>query len=50
MRSHVVELGLTTDAELDELFVAALAHLDKPDTVVMPNLFLLVSGCKRTPA
>jgi ubiquinone/menaquinone biosynthesis C-methylase UbiE len=50
MRSHVVELGLATDVELDELFVAALAHLDKPDTVVMPNLFFLVSGCKRTPA
>jgi ubiquinone/menaquinone biosynthesis C-methylase UbiE len=48
MRSHIVELGLATEAELDELLVAALAHLDNPDTVVVPSHIFLVSGCKRT--
>jgi len=46
MRPHVFELGLATEAELDELSAAALAHLDNPDTVVMPNLMFLVSGRK----
>jgi ubiquinone/menaquinone biosynthesis C-methylase UbiE len=46
MRPHVLELGLATEAELDELFAAALAHLDNPDTVVMPHMTFLVSGRK----
>jgi ubiquinone/menaquinone biosynthesis C-methylase UbiE len=46
MRPHVLELGLATEAEIDELFAAALAHLDNPDTVVMPHMSFLVSGRK----
>jgi ubiquinone/menaquinone biosynthesis C-methylase UbiE len=30
MRPHVLELGLATERELDQLFSAALAHLDNP--------------------
>ena len=39
MRSQVLEMGLATDTELDELDTAARAHLDDPDTVVM-------AGCR----
>jgi SAM-dependent methyltransferase len=46
MRPHVLELGLASEAELDELDAAARAHLDDPDTVVMPGLFFLVSARK----
>jgi ubiquinone/menaquinone biosynthesis C-methylase UbiE len=44
MRRDILELGLATDAELDQLFAAALTHLDNPDTVVMPHMWFLVSG------
>lgn len=44
MQSHVLELGLATEAELDELMAGALAHLDNPDTVVVPHMSFLVSG------
>lgn len=46
MRPHVIELGLATDPELDQLFTAALAHLDDPDTVVVAGIYFLVSGRK----
>ncbi|MGB9308785.1 MAG: methyltransferase domain-containing protein [Mycobacterium sp.] len=46
MRPQVIELGLATEPELDELFADALAHLDNPDVVVMPNLNFLVSARK----
>ncbi len=46
LREKVVELCLATETELDELFAAALAHLDNPDVVVMPHLSFLVSGRK----
>ena len=46
MRPFAVELGLATETELDELFAQALAHLDNPEVVVMPNLSFLVSGRK----
>jgi hypothetical protein len=48
MRAHVVEQGLATNTELDELFAAAVAHLANPDVVVMPHLSFLVSGRKPT--
>jgi SAM-dependent methyltransferase len=48
MRPHVLDLGLATETELDELMTAALAHLDHPDTVVMPHMNFLVSGRKPT--
>ena len=46
LREKVVELSLATETELDELFAAALDHLDNPDVVVMPHLSFLVSGRK----
>jgi SAM-dependent methyltransferase len=46
MQTQVVELGLVTRDELDGLFADALAHLDDPDTVVMPAVYFLVSGRK----
>ena len=46
VREKVMELCLATETELDELFAAALAHLDDPDVVVMPHLSFLVSGRK----
>ena len=44
MRPQVLEMGLATAAELDELDAAARAHLDDPDTVVMHGLFFLTWG------
>jgi SAM-dependent methyltransferase len=46
MRPYVLELGLASEAELDELDAAARAHLDDPDTVVMPHMSFLVSARK----
>jgi hypothetical protein len=46
MRPHVLELGLASEAELDELDAAARAHLNDPDTVVIPHMFFLVSARK----
>jgi ubiquinone/menaquinone biosynthesis C-methylase UbiE len=46
MRPRILEQGLASEAELDELDAAARAHLDDPDTVVMPHLFFLVSARK----
>jgi SAM-dependent methyltransferase len=46
MRTQVIELGLVTEEELEGLFVDALAHLDHPDTLVMPAVYFLVSGRK----
>jgi hypothetical protein len=38
MRPQVLEVGLATDTEPDELDGAARAHLDDPDTVVLSGL------------
>lgn len=46
MRSQVLEMGLATAAELDELDAAARARLDDPDTVVMSGLLFLTWGRK----
>jgi hypothetical protein len=46
MRPHVLALGLASETELDDLDAAARAHLDDPDTVVIPNIFFLVSARK----
>jgi hypothetical protein len=46
MRPQVLEMGLATPAELDELDTAARAHLDDPYTVVMSGLFFLTWGRK----
>jgi ubiquinone/menaquinone biosynthesis C-methylase UbiE len=46
MRPQVLEMGLATPGELDELDAAARAHLDNPDTVVMSGLLFLTWGRK----
>jgi SAM-dependent methyltransferase len=46
MRPKVLEMGLATATEVDELDAAARAHLDDPDTVVMSGLFFLTWGRK----
>ena len=49
MRPQVLEMGLATAAELDELDAAARAHLDDPDTVWMSGLLFLTWGRKPDP-
>jgi len=46
MRPQVLELGLASGAELDQLDAAARAHLDDPHTIVMSHPFFLVWGRK----
>jgi len=46
MRPQVLEMGLATGTELDDLDAAARAHLDDPHTVVMSGLLFLTWGRK----
>jgi len=46
MRPQVLEMGLASVAELDELDTAARAHLDDPHTVVISGLLFLTWGRK----
>jgi len=46
MRPHVLEMGLATEAELDELDAAARARLNDPRTVAVPGLVFLAWGRK----
>jgi SAM-dependent methyltransferase len=46
MRPQVLEMGLASAAELDELDAAARAHLDDPRTIVMYGLLFLTWGRK----
>ena len=46
MRPQVLEMGLATATELDDLDAAARAHLDDPHTVVMSGLLFLTWGRK----
>jgi ubiquinone/menaquinone biosynthesis C-methylase UbiE len=46
MRPQVLEMGLASSAELDELDAAARAHLGDPHTVVMFGLLFLTWGRK----
>jgi SAM-dependent methyltransferase len=46
MRPQVLEMGLASAAELDELDTAARAHLDDPHTVVIYGLLFLTWGRK----
>lgn len=46
MRRHVVDMGLASIAELDELDTAARVHLDDPRTIVMFGLLFLTWGRK----
>lgn len=46
MRPQIVEMGLASEQELDELDAAARPHLEDPRTVVMSGLLFLVWGRK----
>ena len=46
MRTQIVEMGLASGQELDELDAAARPHLEDPHTVVMSGLLFLVWGHK----
>jgi ubiquinone/menaquinone biosynthesis C-methylase UbiE len=46
IRSQVLEMGLASAAELDELDAAARTHLDDPHTVVISGLLFLTWGRK----
>jgi SAM-dependent methyltransferase len=46
MRPQVLEMGLATEAELDELDAAARAHLDDPRTIAVSGLLFLTWGRK----
>lgn len=49
MRPQVVEMGLASVAELNELDTAARAHLNDPHTIVMSGLLFLTWGRKTGP-
>lgn len=46
IRSHVLETGAASAAELDELDAAARTHLEDPHTVVISGLLFLTWGHK----
>ena len=46
MRPQILDMGLATERDLDQLDRAARQHLDDPDTVVMPFLWFLAWGRK----
>jgi SAM-dependent methyltransferase len=52
IRPQVLQMGLASAADLDELDAAARAHLTDPRTVAMSGLLFLTWGCKpgRAPA
>jgi hypothetical protein len=49
MRPQVLEMGLASVAELDELDTAARAHLDDPHTVAIYGLLFLTWSRKPDP-
>ncbi|HEX9539661.1 MAG TPA: methyltransferase domain-containing protein [Streptosporangiaceae bacterium] len=46
MRPQILEMGLASEAELDELDAAARAHLDDPRTIAISGLLFLAWGRK----
>ena len=46
MRAKIIEHGIASAQELDDLDEALRAHLDDPGTLVIPNLFILTWGRK----
>jgi hypothetical protein len=46
MRPQIVEMGLASEAELEELDAVARAHLDDPSTVAVFGLLFLAWGRK----
>ena len=47
MRPQIVQMGLASQAELEELDAIVRPHLEDPRTVVMTGLLFLVWGRKR---
>lgn len=46
LRTQILELGLSTEQELDQLDKSARHHFDNPHTIVMPSLIFLAWGRK----
>jgi hypothetical protein len=46
MRPKIVERGIASEQELDDLDQAVREHLSDPHTLVMPNLLFLAWGRK----
>lgn len=46
MRPKIMAKGIATERELDEVEQAVRAHLDNPDTLVLPHLLFLACGRK----
>jgi SAM-dependent methyltransferase len=46
MRTEILNRGIAKEHELDEIVRAARAHLDNPDTVVLPHLLFLARARK----
>jgi SAM-dependent methyltransferase len=46
LHAPILRLGLADEGELEELEAAARAHLAKPETLVVPDLFFLAWGRK----
>ena len=46
LRPVIAELGVASDAELDQVDRAVRRHLDDPDTLMMPHLLVAVWGRK----
>ncbi len=44
LRPQVLDMGLASEAELDELDAAARAHLNDPRTVAIPGLLFMAWG------
>jgi ubiquinone/menaquinone biosynthesis C-methylase UbiE len=44
MRSQILELGIATEADLDEWDASARAHVEKPETVVVSGLMFMSWG------
>ncbi len=46
MRPKIIERGIASEEELDELDDAVRGHLDDPTTLVVPHLLFLAWGRK----
>jgi ubiquinone/menaquinone biosynthesis C-methylase UbiE len=44
MRTQILNMGVATEADLDEWDASARAHVEKPETIVMSGLFFLSWG------
>jgi hypothetical protein len=47
MRAKIVERGIASEKELDDLDRAARTHLDDPATLVLPGVYFMAWGRKQ---